>query len=177
VSVYLPANWVAAGHGLPDACSAHGRPVTARKRTRIESTPPGWVWALLPLGLLIFLVVRAATRKAIFAAGWGFCASCVLTRRAWMGAGFGLLAAAVLTFFAASQVDPAGSGPMTLVGVSIALVVLGYVALRLSAGEVIARARLTRDGWYVEVRHPAPAFEHQAHAALAQAAQIPRPGR
>ena len=64
-------HWVAAGQGLPDVCAAHGNPVVIRKQTRIESTPPGWVWVLLPFGLLIFFIVRAVLRKAIIAPNWG----------------------------------------------------------------------------------------------------------
>lgn len=172
MSVYLPAQWVAAGRGLPDVCAAHGNPVADRRRTRIESAPPAWVWALLPLGLLIFFIVRAATRKAIFAAGWGFCGACRRTRVTRFIAGIALLGsgAVCLGVLAATADDPA-SRPGVLIGVGLLLIIAGYVALRISAGEVIARARLTRDGWYVEVRDPAPGFAAQARTTMAAAPQ------
>jgi hypothetical protein len=168
VIVHIPANWVVAGRGLPDVCAAHGNPVALRRQTRIESSPPGWVWALLPFGLLIFFIVRAALRKAVIAPSWGFCRDCVKSQVTRLITGLALLAGGILSLFASALADDTSVSESS-VGIGILLLIIGYVSLRISAGEVIARTRLTQDGWNVEVRDPAPVFAAQVEAALSAA--------
>jgi hypothetical protein len=72
----LPAAWVSAGYGVPTVCARHGQPGTLRARTEFESAPAGWSYAFIPLGLLVFVLIRAATRKRIDAPVWYYCDSC-----------------------------------------------------------------------------------------------------
>jgi hypothetical protein len=65
-------------------CSRHGRPQTHRIRFTADSSPPGWSYAFIPLGLLIFVVIRTATRTRI-ALPWPFCDSCRARRRIVFG--------------------------------------------------------------------------------------------
>lgn len=172
--VNLPATWVAAGQGLPDICAAHGNPVVIRKQTRIESSPPGWVWALLPLGLLIFFIVRAAMRKAIVAPNWGFCRECIKSQLIRMFTGWALVAGGLI-LLGVSLATNRTTGPDVLLPIGLVLLIVGYVGVRISAGEVIARARLTRDGWFIEVRDPARNFQAQAQTTMAAALPQPVP--
>jgi hypothetical protein len=144
-------------------------------RTRIESSPPGWVWALLPLGLLIFFVLRAALRKSVTVPNWGFCRTCLVSLMTRLFTGLALLACGVVCLGVVVAVADETSrlGWLALAGVS--LLIAGYVGIRISARDVIARARLTQDGRHVEVRSPAPVFAAQVEAALAAAQVQPVP--
>ncbi|MBB5866905.1 hypothetical protein F4553_000284 [Allocatelliglobosispora scoriae] len=167
MTVRIPAHRVVAENGLPDVCAAHGNPATVRMETRIESSPPGWVWATLPLGLLVFFILRAALRRSVTAPSWGFCRDCLVTRRNRLVTGLALLVGGVASGIAIVAFAEATSRFGWLGLVCLLLVIAGYVVLRISAGEVVARASVTRDGEFVEVRHPAPAFAAQVDAAFA----------
>jgi hypothetical protein len=163
--IQLPAAWVSAGHGVPTVCVRHGQPGTLRARTEFESAPARWSYAFIPLGLLIFVLIRAATRKRIDAPAWYYCDSCRSMRRvrrlAWAvpaALGAGLL---VYSFVE----DPANPDPWLFIGGALGGLT-GYLGLLTTTLAAIARGRVSRDGQWIVVRRPAPAFAAAAEAAL-----------
>ncbi|MEV0460833.1 hypothetical protein [Catellatospora methionotrophica] len=167
----IPASWAAVGHGIPSVCSRHGLPATLRARTRFESAPAGWTYALIPLGLLVFLIVRAATRQVVDAPVWHYCDRC-RSRRRQQRVWFALLLAAGFAIPVAAIVLETGepAAPI-LMAVALLTVIVGYVGLARARWEVIAQARVTRDGLWIAVRDAAPAFDAEFTAAIAAAQQ------
>lgn len=165
----IPAAWAAAGHGIPSVCSRHGLPATLRARTRFESAPAGWTYALIPLGLLAFIIVRAVTRHVVDAPVWHYCDRC-RSRHRQQRVGFGLLTAGGFAIPVAAIVTEA-DGPVASLLTATALIALivGYVGLVRARWEVIAQARVTRDGQWIAVRDPAPEFDAEFTATMSAA--------
>lgn len=159
VQTLIPASWAAVGHGIPSVCSRHGQAATLRARTRFESAPAGWTYALIPLGLLVFLIVRAATRVVVDAPVWHYCDRCRRRRRqqrVW----FGLLTAGGIAIPITALVTQAdGPAATLLTGAGLIALIVGYLGLARARWEVIAQAQVTRDGHWIAVRDPAPEFD------------------
>ncbi|GAB4050712.1 hypothetical protein [Catellatospora paridis] len=167
----IPASWAAVGHGIPSVCSRHGLPPTLRARTRFESAPAGWTYALIPLGLLVFLIVRATTRQVVDAPVWHYCGRC-RTRRRRQRVWFGLLTAVGFAVPVAAVTMNVGepAAPL-LLAAALIIVIVGYIGLVRARWEVIAQARVTRDGQWIAVRDPAPEFDAEFTAAMNAAHQ------
>jgi hypothetical protein len=95
----IPANRVGAGQGLPPVCSRHGEPAVEFVRTRLQSRPPGWAYALLLLGALPYIIAVNATRKVVVAPFWPFCAQCKTFRVRRLIIGLLVMAAGVCLIF------------------------------------------------------------------------------
>ncbi|GAA1412014.1 hypothetical protein ACFQZ4_47110 [Catellatospora coxensis] len=170
----IPASWAAVGHGIPSVCSRHGLAATLRARTRFESAPAGWTYALIPLGLLAFLIVRAVTRHVVDAPVWHYCDRC-RSRRRRQRVGFGLLTAVGFAIPVAAMAS-AADGPVAslLTAAAVIALIVGYIGLVRARWEVIAQARVTRDGQWIAVRDPAPEFDAEFTAAMTAAVTGPQ---
>lgn len=165
----IPADWAAVGHGIPSVCSRHGLAATLRARTRFESAPPGWTYALIPLGLLAFIIVRAVTRHVVDAPVWHYCDRC-RSRRRTQQVWFGLLTAAgVAGLVAAFASNTHGPVATLLAGAGLTALIVGYIGLVRARWEVIAQAHVTRDGQWIAVSDPAPEFDAEFAAEFAAA--------
>jgi hypothetical protein len=167
--VTIPARWVAGGFRT-SVCARHGVPAELTVATRLESAPAPWTWALVPLGGIVFLLVRAVTRRELPAPRWAFCGRCQSRRLRRLAAGWALVAAAVLGLvFAIATSAPDSANPdlgFVQFLVLLAVGVAGWLVLLTSRWPVIARARVRRDDGDVEVRRPAAAFANEVEAAL-----------
>jgi len=158
VPTQLMASRVRSGLGLPDVCSRHGRHATRRSRAVIESSPPGWVYATIPAGLLIFLILRAALRKSIVAPAWPFCDRCQRRRAT-------VIAIASVVVVVGLGMVPIGlqlshGDPMfgLFGGLGVVIAMCGYAGFALARPAAIAGARLTQDGLCVVLEHPNDTF-------------------
>ena len=158
----IPAVWVRTGVGIPDLCSRHGEQPTRRSCMVIESSPPGWTYATIPAGLVIFGVLRAAFRKAIITPAWPFCDRCrrrraaaITTASAVVGAGL------LLILFGFLSSAEHRTYEMVTLGLVIALV--GYAGFHWARLAAVAGARLTQDGQYVVLNRANPVFVAQLH--------------
>lgn len=173
MSTRIPANAVAVGQGLPDVCVRHGEPATQRKKVQLFSKPPAWSYALLPVWI-VFLFVVFATRKTVKAPAWPFCDRCRTQRTRMLVAGLVVLAASVGGVFGsialAEPADPnagtanADAAVLSFVGVLLSLIlfVVGVALAARSGAAAIAAAQVSRDGAWVEIRHPHVEFTAQA---------------
>lgn len=176
----LPANWVAAGYGVPQVCSRHGEPAV-REPVGLQSRPPGWSYGLLLLGALPFLIVLLATRKTVAAPSWPFCARCKALRIRLLVIGpLAAVGGCAVTVVGAGVAGGHGQGrvigaPLIVLGVLV--MVTGVVGAVLSGSGPLARAQVTRDGAWVEVLKPERRFAEQAAAFLQQAGVMPGAGQ
>ncbi|GHJ49169.1 hypothetical protein Cs7R123_65110 [Catellatospora sp. TT07R-123] len=164
----LPVAWVRAGHGIPTVCSRHGLPATLRAHTGFESSPPGWTYATIPLGLFLFFIVRAATRKRVEAPVWHYCDRCRALRRN-ARAVFGSATAAGVGIMAAGFARHVGDPGILLFSLGLLVAVIGYFGLTRTRLAVIAQGAVTQDGQWVTVARPAAEFAAQVDAAYRQA--------
>jgi hypothetical protein len=145
-------------------CSRHGRPQTHRIRFTAESSPPGWSYALIPLGMLFFWIVRALTRTRI-EIPWPFCDSCRRRRRAVFALAALQMAAIVALLAHSTSYDNPRTGA-NIAALSLVPLVTGYVTLHWSRFQVIARITLSRESQEILVSRPAAEFAAEANAAL-----------
>jgi hypothetical protein len=169
VAMQMPASWVSGGFGIPDVCSRHGEPPTRRRRMVIESRAPGWTYATIPAGLLLFWILRAVFRKAIVTPAWPFCDRCRRRRAVAM-----VIASAIVALGFATMAVGFGSPDSDVVGrmfaAGLVIAMLGYVGFHWATLAAIAGVRLTQDGQHVLLKSPSPTF-----AALLRTQQ-PVPG-
>lgn len=178
----IPVAWVTHG-SQPTVCARHGAKAELTASVAIESAPAPWTWALIPLGGIVFLAVRAATRRVVTAPRWAFCARCRSLRHLRMAAGFvlmGLMLAFLVVGLDAADTTYAGpaeqrSSWWAFAGALLAGVA-GWVILVLSRWQSIARARLNRNGLSVDVMKPSAEFEVAVEAAWVQPNTSASPG-
>lgn len=159
----LPAAWVSRGYGIPDVCSRHGQPATYRRRIVIESSPPGWTYATIPAGLLIFGILRAVFRKAIVAPAWPFCDRCRRRRIIAIAIAGGIVAAGLATIVAGFQSTDTDV-IFAVFCAGLLVILLGYAGLHWARPAAIADAQLTRDGQFVTLSHASQRFTAQLTA-------------
>jgi hypothetical protein len=159
----LPAPWVRAGIGIPAVCSRHGRVAAYQTEVVIESAAPAWTYALIPLGLLPFLVVRAATRKVVTAPAWPFCRRCGRRRVIAIMVATAIGACGLLSVLLYGELADRHDYRLLVAGTM--LIIAGYCALHWARRTVIAGTRVTQDGYWVQVRSAAKAFEDEAVSA------------
>jgi hypothetical protein len=68
--VQIASAQVTAAQDLPQVCARHGRATNHVKSLRFASRPPAWTYALIPLGLVIFLIAVVVVRKDVWAPKW-----------------------------------------------------------------------------------------------------------
>ena len=129
VNTQIPANWVAAGHGVPDVCSRHGEPAVDRRRVRFISRPPQWAYILIIFGAIVFVIVAAAMRKTVWAPAWPFCARCREYRKRMAGIGLGIVGLAVVMFIGSIAIGSANSDSDTAGSLAAFGVLLSIFAL------------------------------------------------
>src|SRR5439155_4000528 len=177
VNTQIPANWVAAGHGVPDVCSRHGEPAVDRRRVRFISRPPQWAYILIIFGAIVFVIVAAAMRKTVWAPAWPFCARCREYRKRMAGIGLGIVGLAVVMFIgsiaigsANSDSDTAGSLAAFGVLLSIFALIAGLAVAVRAAAPAVAGGQVSQDGAWL-LLPPA----HEEFARRAQAIQAGQP--
>jgi hypothetical protein len=160
MATLMTALWVRNGFGIPDVCSRHGQPLAYRRRMVIESSPPGWTYATIPAGLLIFGILRAVFRKAIVTPAWPFCDRCRRRRAVAIAIAGAIVAAGLVTIVVGFQSSDADV-TFGMFGVGLAIALLGYVGFHWTTPAAIAGARLTQDGLHVTLKRASPAFVAQ----------------
>ncbi|MCP2327023.1 hypothetical protein HDA40_005530 [Hamadaea flava] len=156
----------------------HGAKAELTASVAIESAPAPWTGALIPLGGIVFVAVRAATRRVVTAPRWAFCTRCRSLRYLRMAAGFvliGLMLAFLVVGLDAADTSYAGPAEHRsswwAFAVALLAGVAGWIILVVSRWQSIARARLSRDGLSVDVRKPSVEF-----AAAVEAMWAPNTG-
>jgi hypothetical protein len=175
VATNLPAHWVDAGYGIPAVCSRHGRPATRRVAARFVSRPSPWAYPLIVISLLVYAIVAWATRKAVVAKGWPFCARCGVVRVLRFLTGSAVFAVGVAAILLmqppmASDSDLSLTGGLILV-TGLILFLAGIIIMAGSGWAAVARATVTRDGAWVTVRRPHPEFD--AHLGAVTGTPLP----
>ena len=89
--IYLPAQMVTTGWGIPPVCVRHGRPATTTRKIRFASRTPWWAYLTLLAGLLVALIVILVVQKRVTAPAWPVCDECRRLRRSRLTAMWCLL--------------------------------------------------------------------------------------
>lgn len=170
MSVHVPASWAASGY-VPDICVAHGQPTEDRTAVRFHSRPPLWVYPLFVLGGLILAVIAIyAVRKTVHAV-WPYCPSCRALRARNVVLALMLLAFGGLgVTLGVVWYDGSALAAFLVVGSSLCL----FVGALFGAGSsrtAIGGAVVTRDGQWLEIPKPAPAFAAAVSQWVAAAEQ------
>ncbi len=147
-------------------CPRHANPaVRAKKRTYYSATPP-WVFLLIFAGLLIALIVMVAIRKTV-AGQVPDCETCVAEQRKRSIIGWSLaLGSVVLVLLGIS----ASQDAITAVGVLALVAALLYPV---AAPRKWANGVVTKDGYWVEFKKTAPAFQAAVQQQVAAATPTP----
>jgi hypothetical protein len=161
--IYLPAQMVTTGWGIPPVCVRHGRPATTTRRIRFASRTPWWAYLLLLVSLLIALIVMLVVQKRLTAPAWPVCDECRRLRRVRLTAMWCLLVGGpvlgLLIAGAAGSSDPgsAASGLALVAGLVVAPLAGAFVGASGSWGSLLA-AGVDPTGMSVQFRRPAAAF-------------------
>jgi hypothetical protein len=126
----------------------------------IESSPPGWTYATIPAGLLIFGILRAVFRKAIVAPAWPFCDRCRRRRGVAIAVAGAIVAAGLATMVVGFQSSDADV-VLSMFGLGLAIALLGYVGFHWATPAAVAGTRLTQDGQHVVLKFASAAFAAQ----------------
>jgi hypothetical protein len=174
----IPADWVAAGHGMPEVCSRHGAPASIRKRITINSMAArrsNLIWFVSPV---TFLTAARAGRKRVRARLWPFCPACQGSRVRLLAISIGCFTLCVLAFvgFVAAIMSEDSSGAPAVPSLTVLFVLIGVGLLAIVAGvavtargtmAAIAGARVCPDGGWVLVRNAHVNFVQQVATAAA----------
>jgi hypothetical protein len=166
----IPSNWVAANVGMPDVCTRHGEPAIERRKLKLSTPTPGWAYVFLFFGVIPFLIVDGFLGRTMRAPAWPYCTRCKALRRqfAWGAAALFILTVVLTGIAALSEGQPGWAFLVAFVAF------IGGVAL-VHLASTLARAELSQDGVWVEVKGAHRAFAGQVaaarQAAQAQAAQ------
>jgi hypothetical protein len=175
--VVLLADWVLAGHGVPQVCARHGEPAAGVK-TQFRTRTPGWAYALIVLGVVPYFIAVYATRKTIFAPSWPFCAQCKALRTRNLVLGLSGMAVGIALFCAMGAVasaDFVGARAVAylLVILSLAAFIAGVVVTGRAAPGALAQAWVREDGEWLDVWSPNPKFAAQVAMVHPQAVVQP----
>ncbi|GAA2913297.1 hypothetical protein Acy02nite_90590 [Actinoplanes cyaneus] len=166
VEVYVPANFVAAGWGTPTVCARHGEAAVERAKIRFVSDTSRW---LILLGVIVYVVVMAVTRKTVVSPAWPFCARCKREEVTKTLTGWASLIVGLLLWFASVQLlsKPAPIGAL----VGVVLFVGGALVAGSGTRPSIAGGVVTNDGQAVRFARAHENFASQAVAAQQAAAR------
>lgn len=169
VEVSIPANFVQTGWGTPSVCSRHGEPAVQTTKLRFISKPPPWAYILILAGVIVFVIVAAATRKTVQNQAWPFCARCKKQRAVGLTVGLSLVVVGLILWMVGvgAQSDAAGVG--FLIGLLVFFA--GALVAARSGRSALAGGVVTRDGQWVQFAKASEAFAGQAGAAQQAAAQ------
>ena len=162
----VPAQAVSSGALTPlGLCPRHGLPAVRTKKRSYYTATPTWLYLLVLVSLLIAVLILLAVRKTV-AGPVPDCATCVADqkrRRAIVLGSWGLALVVLIGGMAANSGAVAAIG---FFGLIAALLATFAVPQKWQQGQV------TKDGYWVELKDPAPAFREAATRAMA-AAQPP----
>ncbi|MFD0578300.1 hypothetical protein [Dactylosporangium darangshiense] len=119
------------------------------KSLRFSSRPRPWAYALIPLGLLFFLIAVVVMREDVWAPRWPWCGRCGVLRVVRLLAGLALLAGAFAVL--PGVVDARGGGAGLEIAGLIVVAVLGLVVVSRSYASAVAGAHVSRDSQWVRV--------------------------
>lgn len=164
VDVSVPANFVSAGWGTPSVCARHGEPAVVTSKTRFVSRTSSW---LVLLGVIIYFVVMAATRKTVWSPAWPFCARCRKEETTKTLAGWGGLVVGLVIWVGSVQIlgSRAPIGAIT----GCVLFIGGVILIGRGTRVAIAGGVVTGDGLTVRFARAHEEFANQV-ALAAQAA-------
>lgn len=169
----LPAALVAADGGLSSlrVCARHGEPAVEHRRTVFRSPVPRWTYALILLGVIVFLIVAFFVPRRVKAPAWPFCPRCRQLRVIRLLTGIGLMLVSALALVLAASLLPAESSYGNLVGLPFVLVfIVGIGVTSMASSGSIAAGTVSGDGASVHIRHPHPRFAEEAAAVQHAAA-------
>ncbi|HTJ39166.1 MAG TPA: hypothetical protein VL738_38565 [Dactylosporangium sp.] len=116
------------------------------KSLRFSSRPRPWAYALIPFGLLFFLIAVVVMREDVWAPRWPWCGRCGVTRVVRLLAGLALM------FGALSRLPALVDGHAGLEAVGLIVVaVLGLALVSRSYASAVAGAHVSRDSQWVRV--------------------------
>jgi hypothetical protein len=111
---------------------------------------------------VIFVVVVYLTRKVVVAPGWPLCRRCRADRVRVLLMSLGVLLAGVVGFFAGASLAGDGSSAGGLLfALGLIALVAGLVGISRATPQARARASVSRDGLFVEVREPHDRFRER----------------
>src|SRR2546421_475849 len=178
MNAQIPANWVAAGHGVPDVCSRHGEPAQDRKRVRFISKPPQWSYVLIVVGLIVFVIVAAALRKSVWAPAWPFCPRCREYRKKMVSIGLAIVGLAIVMFIGAIVVGSSNpssdtAGSLAALGVLFAIFafIAGLAVAVRAAPPAVAGGQVSQDGAWLLLPRAHEEFARRVQAAQSGAQQ------
>jgi hypothetical protein len=126
----------------------------------IESSPPGWTYATIPAGLVLFGILRAVFRKAIVTPAWPFCNRC-RRRRATAIASAGCVVGAGLVTVLIGFESPRENVTLSMLALGLVIALVGYAGFQWGRPAAVAGARLTQDGMHVLLKRANPVFAAQ----------------
>jgi hypothetical protein len=164
--IQIASSQVTAVRDLPQVCARHGRPATSAKSLRFSSRPRPWTYALIPLGLLFFLIAVRVMREDVWAPKWPWCHRCGAVRVTRLLAGLTLSAVAVAAL--PSFADQRGTPATVITAALVLALTLGIVILTRSFASTVAGAHVSRDSQWVRVPRAHERFAAQVrHSAAA----------
>jgi hypothetical protein len=167
--VQIPSVQVTAARDLPQVCARHGRPADQMKSLRFASRPPVWTYALIPLGLLFFLIAVVVMRTDVWAPKWPWCSRCGRLRVVRLLAGLTLFAGAFAIL--PSVADQRETATTVVTAVLVLALALGSVLLARSYASAIVGAHVTRDSQSVRIPRAHVRFAAQVRQDIAIPAQ------
>jgi hypothetical protein len=167
--VQIPSAQVTAARHLPQVCARHGRLADRVKPLRFASRPPVWTYALIPLGLLFFVIAVVVVRKDVWAPRWPWCSRCGTLRVVRLVAGLTLFAGAFAVL--PSVADRRESGFIIVTAALVLALGLGATLFARSFASAIAGAHVSRDSQWVRVPRAHERFAAQVRQDVAFQAQ------
>lgn len=144
-------------------CPRHGLPMVRSKKRSYYTETPVWAYLLVIVSLLIAVIFILATRKTVTGLVPD-CATCVSDQKKRTQTVLGLWGASLLLFCVGVGVNSGGLAVMGFLVMVVALIASFAIPRKWQQGQV------TKDGGWVELGAPAPAFTAAVHQAMSQAA-------
>ncbi|GAA1040444.1 hypothetical protein GCM10009557_61790 [Virgisporangium ochraceum] len=166
-SVRIPSAQVTAARDLPRVCARHGRPADQLKSLRFSSRPPAWTYALIPLGLLFFLIAIVVMRNDVWAPSWPWCDRCGRLRVVRLLTGLALFAGALAVL--PSVADRRETAATVVTAVVVLALALAAVLLARSYATAIVGAHVTRDSRWVRIPRAHERFAAEVRQDVASA--------
>ncbi len=163
----VPSNAVHAGALVElGICPTHGEPATKTRSREFVTRTPGWVYLLIPFGLLVAALVQMALQKKV-KGPVPECPQCRSRRRTynlllaalWIGALAALIATGVTS-----------NGALAVLWLVLQIAAIVWV---FQGGRFMLKGTLSKDQIWVELRRVDERFVQAVQARMAATAQPP----